>query len=80
MELGWLRPSDTADQPDNNPHHSLEQLGSGIHGFVDFQHLDSAWSVCLPITCVTQEPAILGAVNQLSGVSWESTWVSDFLS
>jgi len=60
---------------------TLGQLGLGIHGFVDFQHLDPVWRVCLPITCVTEEPAILGAVQAtLRGFSWESTWLSDFLS
>ena len=80
MELGWLRPSDTADQPDNSPHHP-GAVGLRDTWLCRLSTPRPSVEGVLAITCVTEQPAILGAVQAtLRGFSWESTWLSDFLS
>ena len=45
---------------------TLGQLGLGIHGFVDFQHLDPVWRVCLPSPVSQNSQQYLELSKQLS--------------
>ena len=45
---------------------TLGQLGLGIHGFVDFQHLDPVWRVCLPSPVSQNSQKYLELSKQLS--------------
>ena len=76
METGWLRPSDTVDQPD------MQQFpppwGSWAQGLVA---LDPMWRVSLHVSCAPEEPVTPVAVQLILRVfSWESPWSSDLLS